>query len=153
MSSNPRTLSRTSSMQSAISVTPSTEEAVSATPSPSGSGTSPAHSSPSNLSPQTRLNRSATQVKPSPHNPHHSKRTFSMSDTLNLAKIPSNLHLHENGQASMNSPLSSSLAASLHQLGDGSWSSRVEDFEIRKPIGKYKCYAWFTKPSPPLPTP
>ncbi|CAO3668276.1 unnamed protein product [Umbelopsis ramanniana] len=83
----------------------------------------------------TRLNCSATQVKSPAHNPHHSKRTFSMSDTLNLAKLPSNFHLHENGQGGMNSPMSSSLAANFHQLSDGSWSNRVEDFEIRKPIG------------------
>lgn len=138
MSSNFPTISRTSSSHSAISVGGEEAAASATSPTPpTGSGVSSIHSSPTNYGPQaTRINRSATQVKSSPHNPHHSKRTFSMSDTLNLAKIPSNLHLHENGQGSMNSPMSSSLAASFQQLGDGSWSNRVEDFEIRKPIGK-----------------
>ncbi|KAI8578731.1 hypothetical protein K450DRAFT_245242 [Umbelopsis ramanniana AG] len=135
MSSNFPTISRTSSNHSAISVSPSGEEPPSTTSPVSGSSPMSATSSSGISANHTRLNRSATQVKSPAHNPHHSKRTFSMSDTLNLAKLPSNMHLHENGQGGMSSPMTSSLAANFHQLSDGSWSNRVEDFEIRKPIG------------------
>jgi hypothetical protein len=136
MSSNLPTISRTQSNHSAVSVSPNADDTVSSNSSHAGSGQSPNQSMSGSPSIPTRLNRSATTVKGSPHNPHHSKRTFSMSDTLNLTKLPSNLHLHENGQGGMSSPMTSSITASLHQLGEGAWSNRVEDFEIRKPIGK-----------------
>ncbi|KAJ2960390.1 hypothetical protein NQZ79_g4227 [Umbelopsis isabellina] len=135
MSSNLPTISRTQSNHSAVSVSPNADDTVSSNSPQAGSGQSPNQSTSGSPSHTTRLNRSATTVKGSPHNPHHSKRTFSMSDTLNLTKLPSNLHLHENGQGGMNSPMTTSITASLHQLGEGAWSNRVEDFEIRKPIG------------------